>query len=176
MASQVFIGIADVIHTVARREDSELRRFSEKGIFSIPELALVHAVAKELSSRPSEIFGVPKIKWEMNRSIGAGLTDLIINAPNDDQEKYAIEFKLGGEIDKWKADIDKLSKIHNQYNCIFCALADVFVSDLATHSRFMSLDKDPRIERIVENFDFFSTVSAFKTQTCCVVGLWKFVT
>jgi len=166
--------IGEVIHAVARREDSELRRFSGKGILSMPELAFVHSVAKELSSRASEIFEVLSIGWQMNKNVGAGLTDLVIDPRSDKHRKVAIEFKIGGKVENWSRDIEKLSKLATEgYDSIFCALADVFTHDLTQHGRFKVLDDDARTERVVKTFEFFTTRSDFATHTCCVVGLWQ---
>jgi hypothetical protein len=166
--------VAEVIHTVARREDSELRRYSGKGVLSMPELAFVHHVAKELSLRSSEIFGSPTIGWEMNKGIGAGLTDLVIDPRSPVAQKMAVEFKLGGKVDTWIEDIAKLSRLANAgYECLFCALAEVFVRDLQAHGRFKAVDDDARAERIVKSFEFFTTLTDYATQTCCVVGLWR---
>lgn len=92
--------IAEVVHAVARQEDSELRRFSGKGILHMPELAFVHQVARELSARSAEIFGVPKITWEVNRGVGSGLTDLVIDTQSTEPRNVAIEFKVGGDVRK----------------------------------------------------------------------------
>ena len=112
--------IKEVVHAVARYEDTELRRFSGKGILSMPEIAFVHQVAKALSSRSGEIFGVPTIGWEMNKNIGSGLTDLSINPFDETKKKVAIEFKIGGNGSEWLADRRELQKLPStEYDRLF---------------------------------------------------------
>jgi hypothetical protein len=165
--------VRDVIHTIARHEDSELMRFSGKGVLSMPELAFVHQVAKELSSRSGEVFDVATIRWEMNQGIGAGLTDLVVVPQGQERKRVALEFKLGGDGRKWIDDLEKLKRLNSaKYDRVFCALADVFVGDLATHGRIRAIDEYPGTERIGGDFDFFTTRTSFVTQTCCVVGVW----
>ena len=165
--------IREVIHTIARQEDSELQRYSGKGVLSMPELAFVHQVVKELSIRSSEIFNTCNINWEMNKNFGAGLTDLIIAPQIDQAKKVAFEFKLGGDVRKWNNDIEKMKFLDsNEYDRIFVALIDVFVNDLPTHQRIIDIDKRPDTVRVGNNFDFFTTDASFITQTCCVVGTW----
>lgn len=71
--------IGEVINSLARRQDTELRSFSGKGIQSMPELAFVRSVAKELSSKASEIFEVPSLSLQIYKIVCAGLTDLVID-------------------------------------------------------------------------------------------------
>ena len=138
----------------------------------MPELAFVHQVAKELSIRSDEIFGSPNVKWYMNRSFGAGLTDLIIE-PQTQSKKIAMEFKFSGDVRRWLSDIDKIRMLDgNEYDRIFIALVDVFVDDLSSHGRIIDIDNYPGTARIGGSFDFFTTNHIYATQTCCVVGVW----
>jgi len=173
MYPDYLLKIREVIHAVARQEDSELRRYSGKGILLMPELAFVHQVAKELSLRCNEVFNTPNIQWEMNKNFGAGLTDLIIIPQGIGANKIAFEFKIGGGIQTWIDDIDKINQLDsNEYDRIFVSLIDVFVNDLMTHCRIKDIDQHPSTIRIGNNFDFFTTVTNYVTQTCCVVGTW----
>lgn len=165
-----FIQVREAILNVARREDSELRRYSGQGIFLMPELAFVHQVAKELSSRSSEVFRVPFIRWEMDKHIGAGRTDLVINAPN--QKGIAIEVKIGGSKDLWAKDIQKLKQINpNYYYRLFCSLAHSFVNTLSSINRVF--EDDGTVANVGGDFDYFTTLHPkYQTQVCCVVGVW----
>lgn len=171
-STDYLVKIREVVHAIARREDSELRRYSGKGVMGMPELAFVHQVAKELSIRSDEIFGSPNVKWYMNRSFGAGLTDLIIE-PQTQSKKIAMEFKFSGDVRRWLSDIDKIRMLDgNEYDRIFIALVDVFVDDLSSHGRIIDIDNYPGTARIGGSFDFFTTNHIYATQTCCVVGVW----
>lgn len=165
--------LKEVIHSVAREEDLILRRLSDKGIMSIPELTFTHQLAKALLGRSQEVLGVPTFEWEMNKGIGSGLTDLVVNPSVG--RKIAVEFKVGGSSANYVKDLVKLSQLDGgTYDRVFCALMDVFVGDILTHPRIKAVDENanPTVQRIGEYFDFFSTLYSFKTQTCCVIGMW----
>ena len=166
--------LKEVIHSVAREEDLILRRLSGSGILRMPELAFTHQVAKGLLTRAQEILGVTSFQWEMNKGIGAGLTDLVVN-PGQGEKCIAIEFKMSGDYRNYVSDIRKLQQLDSAtYDRVFCALMDVFVADLTTHPRIKAVEEnvDVPVQRVGEYFDFFSTLHSFKTQTCCVIGLW----
>jgi hypothetical protein len=127
--------IAALICSVARREDAELMKISNKGIMNCPELAFVYSVAKDLSMMSHQIFGQASkpemLEWSLEKSItdrNINRLDLYINpkllSPNDGI--IPIEFKLGYEVSEWEEDVDKLIRINGKNLCkIFCAIITV---------------------------------------------------
>lgn len=164
--------IADLICSVARREDAELLKISNKGIFACPELAFVYSFAKALSMMSHQIFEFKEqretLKWSLEKSdnkMNIRRLDLYIVEPKlpDSSESFiAIEFKLGYEVTEWEEDVIKLIKIKDKkdengnishrISCrIFCAMILVpletefkDIQDIKRIKDFLNAAKNPR--------------------------------
>jgi hypothetical protein len=172
--------IADIICSVARREDAELAKILNKGIMHCPELAFVYSVAKELSWKSHYIFG-QKIAWFTEYSetrTDIQKIDLYIKAmPQSSPEvNIAIEFKLGYEVSGWEKDVDKLLKIQNDNTlCMFCLLKPYKqVTKMPTKQSIEFFEVGSRKEylTIIRKFDPFPTLIDGK-EKYCIIGVWE---
>lgn len=167
--------VSDIIVDTARQEDSILKKVG-KGIFQIPELAFTYAVGREIAINAENIFNNSNVRWLPEETIttSSGRTDLVFVSPGS--KGLAIEFKIGGPLDSYKKDIDKLSKIDStKYERIFCALIDAWPDKLLNDPRVLAVEENDLSTRLCRDdfFDFFATLhEKYKNQLCCVVGVW----
>lgn len=131
--------IADLIVDVARREDMVLRRVG-KGVLHLPELAFAYAVGREIALQAERIFGTNKVRWmpETTLTTESGRTDLIFQT--DSGNGIAIEFKIGGSVDLYKRDIEKLRNIPTSHEALFCALIDAWPNKLESNPRVAGIE------------------------------------
>lgn len=173
MRDDLLKNIAEIVVSTAREEDAILRNVG-KGIFYMPELAFSYAVGKKIFINAEQVFGSKRVEWEANKKISdnSGLTDLVIICNGN---KFAIEFKIGGCGDNYKKDIKKLKNVPEEYAKLFCALIDTWPDSINKDNRIKSVEAETKITQIRKDkfFDFFSTLSNYKKQLCCVVGVWE---
>ena len=177
-AALVLERIAGTIVEIARREDLVLRRLG-KGIFFMPELAFAYMVGREIALHAGDVFGTTDIRWrrEIELVKEAGITDLFFETGRN--EGIAIEFKVRGRSDEYRADIDKLRTLRAARpgcKAVFCALVDVFCDTLEKDPRVAGLGGDAGLRRLPHErpFEFFTTVDdAYQKPVCCMVAVWE---
>ena len=85
--------ISKKICLIAEKENTELSKISNEGIFHMPELAFAYLCGKEIMRDKEIYFGDSEVKWIREFDFGnGGPTDLIFEINGN--EKIAIEFKL----------------------------------------------------------------------------------
>jgi len=168
--------VSDLIVDIARKEDLILRRVG-KGVLHLPELAFTYAVGREMALQAERIFGTDKVRWMPETTITSesGRTDLVFDS--EAGKGIAIEFKIGGSVESYKRDIEKLQNISpNKYETIFCALIDAWPNQLENDSRVAGIEAIDGVERICRDkfFDFFASLDDnYAKQICCIVGVWS---
>lgn len=165
------------IVSVAVSEDGILKKICGKGIFFMPELALIFQVGKSIFTNYDKIFQEKGWEWEREYKVEPeGPSDLILNNLNS-KRKIIIEFKIKNTYHSYIKDVEKLSRINGDNNTkLFCALMDVFSNDMFNDKRFIEFEKrtENLVERIPKEFDFFTTLySNYKHHVACLVGMWK---
>jgi hypothetical protein len=128
----------------------------------MPEHGFVYTVVKELAGHAREIFEAPEIRWEVNKDIGSGKTDLVISFGEETAKNIAFEFKIGSHSgEAFINDIQKLSKLSDlEYNRIFCALQAASAEELLRQPSITAVGEIKgeafRAEEIDPPFDFFT--------------------
>jgi hypothetical protein len=167
--------LSQTIIEVARHEDLILRRVG-KGIFLVPELALIYAVGRELAIKAESVLATAGAQWLPESIIGeSGRTDLVFHVNNS--PGLAIEFKCGDvHVDECERALWKLAAIDpGDYTRVFCALIATWPTTISEEPRIERIEKGPvPVKRLTKDLDFFSTFhTAFKNQVCCLIGIWE---
>ena len=105
--------ISSAIFEVGKSESKYLQSISDKGIFDIPELALVYLVGKKLALIKEFYFESEDYKWLREETLakGCGPTDLAFTYEGKEKNSYAIEFKMDNTYQEYCKDIKKLKQL-----------------------------------------------------------------
>lgn len=165
--------LAEIIIEVARREDNALSELANEGIFHMPELAFAYECGKAIMAQQSMLFAGNTPKWVREKNLGnGGPTDLLFEF--SDGKRIAIEFKLRDTSNKYIKDIKKLSRLNDDVTLrIFCALVDVFESELPDDGRQKAVEsfEDESVE-VIQKESFPTKQSWYQSQVHCVAALW----
>lgn len=117
-----------VIKNFIIREENELK-LMEKGIFNMPELALVYQIGKEIMNHKELIFENPNVKWRREEKLGkGGINDLAFDVTGKVNELFVFEFKMRDTRDMYEKDIRKLQSFiddsRDKIHKYFCAVID----------------------------------------------------
>lgn len=161
----------NLIFNLLQKEDAELTKLTNKGIFYAPELYIAFIIGKELKKNENQIFG-ENVEWQREISIGTvGPTDVAFVG---NLKSYAIELKLRDTVDSYSADIKKLQGLPNNYVKYFIALIDSWDNDSENEFRITELEKEyPTINRISEFKTFVTEQERYKRLVCCNLAIWK---
>jgi len=160
------------IFETLEKEDTELTKLTDQGIFFAPELYVAFILGKEIKKNDTEIFGT-STEWIRETSFNnSGPSDFAFKTDN---KTYIFELKLRDTDKAYFNDIEKLKKLDNGYVKYFLALVDSFEKDK---------DNDPRINALKNTYPELREVSPIKSfptnqdrytgKICCTVGLWTF--
>jgi hypothetical protein len=172
------------LHIVAmtmKHEDTNLRTSlqlscEKKGIFTIPEPALVYLIAKAVVCASPLLFGCWDLRWRIERKLGnQGPSDLVIY-PNK-KRPIVIEFKMDVKKEKLLSDVAKLRLLDiSEYQRLFCAIIGVYEEELPDPPRVLEIDHadSGTNRRLAKNFPRFSTfTSTGKNPLYCLVAGWE---
>lgn len=170
---EFLLHLRQAIIDVSLEEDKLLADIADKGIFFVPEIALVYLIGRKVSENCLQMN--TKLEWNKEEKLSDdyGFADLVFRG--SDIGTVVIEFKKSATIDAYIDDVRKLQKLDSKYVKIFCILADVFQ---------MELENDPRINRLEEIFineihrieDFFcfqTGYSNYHKTVNCLIGVWE---
>jgi hypothetical protein len=124
--------IFNIIKRVIKQEEAELKALCGKGIFFMPEIALVYSIGKEIYINRELVFGNNDVEWlrEVTFTNAGGPSDLVFQLPTFD-EKYLywnIEFKIAGTKEGYLNDIEKLNRLDDDHEGLFCAITDSWLN------------------------------------------------
>ena len=132
--------LINIFYRVARKENDELRKLYNWGIFYVPELAYVHLCCKEVIKsgilETNEYVLVKEKKYPKY-----GLADLVFEPKKDNNPEIVIEFKMDKGWDVYLKDIEKLERLKgSDFNKYFCAMKWINVE--ADSDKFLGLCMD----------------------------------
>jgi hypothetical protein len=124
--------IFNIIKRVIKQEEAELKALCGKGIFFMPEIALAYAIGKEIYINRELVFGNNDVEWlrEVTFDKAGGPSDLVFKLPTYD-DKYLfwnIEFKVADTKDSYLNDINKLKRLPDDHEGLFCAITDSWLN------------------------------------------------
>ena len=162
-----------IIETI-ENEAKFLKRI-EKGIFYLPERALVYLIARKIKEDSELGKHISNFEFEKRR------VDLTLKT-----EKFGeilIEFKIRGRWydnarGSYSRDIEKLEKVLNGDIRIFYALIDTAPHELENDERIVNIEKKfkGRIERMPKGRPFLAFTSTLDNQKrTCIIGCWKII-
>ena len=124
--------IFNVIKRVILQEEITLKTLCDKGIFFVPEIALAYAIGKEIYINRELIFGNNDVEWlrEVTFDKAGGPSDLVFKLPTFDDKNlfWNIEFKIAGTKESYLNDINKLRRLPNDHEALFCAITDSWMN------------------------------------------------
>jgi hypothetical protein len=118
--------------------NKDLCETNDTGIYFAPELYVAFRLGQEIMRSRFKVFGTENVEWLREINLGnGGPSDIVFNT--HDGMYIVIELKLRNNYDAYKADIEKLKKLPDNYCKYFCVLLDSF-SD-STDDRLIKLKK-----------------------------------
>ena len=100
-----------VIKNFVLREENQLKLMG-KGVFHMPEMAMVYLIGKEIMIHRELIFETDKVEWiRAAKLANSGINDLAFH-DQAKQEVFIFEFKMRGDRSMYKEDVDKLKGIN----------------------------------------------------------------
>lgn len=121
----------DTIKSAIIEIETELIQLNGTGIYFAPEQYIAFCIGKAILKNKNSIFGSDTVEWVRENNLGekgqdtgsTGITDIAFRVSD---RTIAIELKLRGTLGKYKADIEKLSKLPDNIDKYFCVLLDSF--------------------------------------------------
>jgi len=119
--------------------EADLRGTNETGIYFAPELYVAFRMGQEIMKNKFKVFETENVEWLREINLGnGGPSDIAFKT--HDGTYTVIELKVRNNYDAYKADIEKLKKLPDNYCKYFCVLLDSFSDN--TDDRLNKLENE----------------------------------
>lgn len=173
----ILLSIRQEIISFVDAEERVLSTQFKKGIYFMPEIALVYGVGKAIVSNAKNIFPSRQVEWSREIQVGEdGPCDLVLDVIGGGQ--IVLEFKtMHRKYESYEHDIVKLKNlVGDQRTRLFCALSYVYEKKAPEgDERIQQLEHNhaTSIRRIGNLHNFATWVNYTGERVHCVIGLWE---
>ncbi len=150
--------------------DLDLSNSCGKGIYFAPELFTSFRIGQEIVRNRELIFGNRKINWlRETRIVETGIHDLVFEL-ND--TTIVFEIKLRGNIEDYRSDVFKLSKLPLAHRKYYIVLLDSFTEE--NDSRLTRLESELQETMVnIGHASFATWNNWYKKQVYCNLNVYQ---